>query len=75
MGLIGFGAIGRTVTRGFGRRPVRDHAIAAVLTRAHQVDAARSHLGPDIAVTASLEDFLAADLDVAVEVAGQAAVA
>jgi len=75
VGLIGFGAIGRTVTRGWGRRPVRDHAIAAVLTRAHQVEAARSHLGPDIAVTASLEEFLAADLDVAVEVAGQAAVA
>ena len=75
VGLIGFGAIGQTVTRGWGRRPVRDHAIAAVLARAHQLEAARSQLGAGVAVTASLAEFLAADLDLAVEAAGQAALA
>jgi aspartate dehydrogenase len=75
VGLIGFGAIGQTVLRGWATHPVRDHTVAAVLTRAHQLDAARLHVGDGIHVTASLDDFLARRLDVAVELAGQQALA
>jgi aspartate dehydrogenase len=54
---------------------VRDHVIASILTRPYQLDAARSHAEADVRVVSSLDDFLANDLDVAVELAGHQAVA
>ncbi|MCV0437457.1 MAG: aspartate dehydrogenase [Hydrogenophaga sp.] len=74
VGIIGFGAIGRTVTQAWLDAPVAGHEIASLLARSHQVDEARALLGDAIRITADFDEFLANDLDVVVELAGQPAV-
>src|SRR5262245_1058031 len=75
VGLIGFGAICQTIVGGWQASPVNGHTLAALIAREHQLAAARARIGAGTEVTASLDDFLAGDLDVAVECAGHQAVA
>ena len=74
VGLIGFGAIGRSVVDAWSTTPVRGHTLAALLVRAHQRDEALRVAPPGVAVCTEIADFLAADLQLAVEVAGHGAV-
>lgn len=74
VGLIGYGAIGQTVTQSWLDAPIHGHVLASLLARSHQTGQARLRLGADVLVTASADDFLASGLDVAVELAGHGAV-
>lgn len=70
VGVIGFGAIGRSVVEYLPPTTV----LVAVLVRPHQVDGARK-LVPDAAVVTDLEELHAHDPDVVAECAGQSALA
>lgn len=73
-GLIGFGAISRSLIAAWQQAPVPGHALVAALVRAHQVPEAQDRLGPAVHVTADVGSFMARGLDLAVELAGQSAV-
>ena len=74
VGLIGFGAIGRSVVDAWSSTPVRGHTLAALLVREHQRDEALRAVPPGVAVCTDIAHFLSADLQLAVEVAGHGAV-
>ncbi|MGJ7489621.1 aspartate dehydrogenase [Variovorax sp. ZT4R33] len=74
VGLIGFGAIGRSVVDAWSATPVRGHTLAALLVREHQQGEALRVAPPGVAVCTDIASFLAADLQLAVEVAGHGAV-
>lgn len=74
VGLIGFGAIGRSVVDAWSATPVRGHTLAALLVREHQRDEAQRAVPPGVAVCTDIAHFLSADLQLAVEVAGHGAV-
>ena len=73
-GLIGFGAIGRSVVDAWSARPVRGHTLAALLVRDHQRDEALRAAPAGVTVCTDIADFLTADLQLVVEVAGHGAV-
>lgn len=74
IGIIGFGGIGQSIVEALGARPLDGYCLAALLVRPYQVAEARNAVAADVTVTADLADFLAANLDIVVEAAGQAAV-
>lgn len=74
VGVIGFGAIGKSLIQAWREAPVRGHAVVSVLARSHQLADARDALPHDVQVTADVEPFLAQGFDLVVEVAGQSAV-
>ena len=75
IGLIGFGALSRSVVDAWKQAPVEGHTLVSVLVRPHQQSEACRCLGPSVRVTADVGEFMACGLDLAVELAGQAAVA
>ena len=73
-GLIGYGAIGRTVMRAWHDAPVHGYEISSLLVRQHQIDEARSRLPAGVHVTSEVGAFLEHPFDLVVEAAGQSAV-
>lgn len=74
IGLIGFGAIGRSCVEAWHQAPVPGYDLVAVLVRAHQQAEAQACLGGGVRVTSDPDVFMATGLDLAVELAGQSAV-
>jgi aspartate dehydrogenase len=74
VGLIGFGAIGRSILKSWSGANVEGHQLAAVLVRPRQLVEAREIVPEGVLVTSEVEAFLQRPLDVAVEVAGHQAV-
>lgn len=74
VGIIGFGAIATWIAGHMRARPVCNHVLAAALTRPSQQEEARQMLPAGSTVTTDIERFLAADLDIVIEAAGQQAV-
>ena len=74
VGIIGFGAIGRSVVGAWLARQVNGHALAALLVREHQRDEALRSVPAGVAVCTSLDEFLSNGLALAVEVAGHGVV-
>jgi len=74
VGIIGFGAIGRSVVDAWTAGRVDGHVLAALLVREHQRDEARRSVPPGVAVCTDIEEFLAQALHLVVEVAGHGAV-
>lgn len=73
VGLLGAGAIGTSLIQSFRQGRVRDHRLAAVLARPHQMDALRALLDPHVLLTSDRETFLSADVALVVEAAGHGA--
>jgi aspartate dehydrogenase len=76
VGLIGFGAIGKSIIQHLRLQPAGSFAVAAVYVRTRQIPEARAtcaSLG-EVLVTDDWRQFLAARLDLVVEAAGQQAV-
>lgn len=78
LGMIGFGAIGRTVLEKWAERPCPGFRITALLVRSYQIDAAKAACAqlssiPGPLVTDNPADFHEARCDLVVEAAGQAA--
>jgi aspartate dehydrogenase len=77
VGLIGCGAIGRSIIDRLRVDPSESFAIAALYVRARQIPEVRAlcaRPASELVVTADWREFLAADLDLVVEAAGQQAV-
>ena len=74
-GILGFGAIGRSLVAALARAPVPGHQLTALLVRPHQVADAQAAVPPGVAVVTDLPALLALAPDVLVEAAGQGAVA
>ncbi|MDB5583027.1 MAG: Aspartate dehydrogenase [Bradyrhizobium sp.] len=69
LGLIGFGAIGRSFIEACAREAVPGHSLAAVCVRDYQLaDASRAAKGA--LVTTDMAAFLSLDLDIVIEAAG-----
>lgn len=73
LGLIGYGGIGQSILAAWAEHPSPGYGLAALLTRPYQRDQAQAAF-PDLTVTDSLVDFLAAGPDIVIEAAGQPAV-
>ncbi len=75
IGIIGFGAIGGALLEAWRARPVQGHVLAALLVRPHQREEAQRRCEPaGVRVCTAIDEFLAEDLQLALEVAGQGAV-
>lgn len=74
VGLIGWGAIGQTITQTWPQAGLGQHRLAAVLLRPAQLAAARQALPAEVWVGTEAEAFLAQPLHTVVEAAGQGAV-
>lgn len=74
VGIIGFGAIGRSVVDAWRARQVAGHALAALLVREHQREEAARSVPAGVAVCTGIDEFLASGLHRVVEVAGHGAV-
>jgi aspartate dehydrogenase len=74
IGIIGFGAIGRSLLKAWRERPVAGHALAALLVREHQRQEALQCVPAGVRVCTAIEEFLASDLQLALEAAGHGAV-
>jgi aspartate dehydrogenase len=74
IGIIGFGAIGRSLLDAWRERPVEGHALAALLVRGHQLEEALRCVPAGVRVCTGIDDFLASELQLALEVAGHGAV-
>lgn len=74
VGLIGFGAIGRSIVEAWQRSPVDGFELAALLVRPRQVEEAAALVSTLPGVFADLESFLTSKPDIVVEAAGQSAV-
>jgi len=74
-GILGFGAIGRSLVAALARAPVPGHQLTALLVRPHQVADAQAAVPPGVAVVTDLPALLALAPDGVVEAAGQGAVA
>lgn len=75
VGLIGFGAIGRTIAEALIAGDVPGHELAAVHVRPAHVAAARDALPSSVAVASEICALTAANIDLVVEAASQEAVA
>lgn len=73
-GIIGFGAIGRSMVEAWMARLVGGHALCALLVREHQRDDAVRSVPGHVIVCTHIDEFLACGLQLAVEVAGHGAV-
>jgi aspartate dehydrogenase len=74
VGIIGFGAIGRSILSAASRAPVPGHRLTALLVRPQQLVEARALVPPGIGVTSELAELLALAPEVIVEAAGHSAV-
>jgi len=74
IGLIGWGAIGHSITNAWPQAGLGGHRLAAVLLRPAQLVAARQVLPPEVWLGTEPEAFLAQPLHTVVEAAGQGAV-
>jgi aspartate dehydrogenase len=74
IGILGFGAIGRSLLDAWQARPVERHALAALLVRDHQRQEALQCVPAGVRVCTALDEFLASDLQLVLEVAGHGAV-
>lgn len=74
VGLLGFGAIGRSIAAAFAVDPVPGTAFAALCCRPGQLAEAREVLPPSVFVTADVADVIALKPDLVIEAASQAAV-
>lgn len=75
VGVIGFGAIGRSLALQLGAASDRSSTLAGVCVRAAQMDEARSRLPAGTMICERLDDLLESKPDVIIEAAGQRAVA
>lgn len=75
VGLIGFGAIGRTIAEALIAGDVPGHTLSAVYVRPGHVRAALADLPSSVAVVTQTEDLIGHGLDLVVEAASQVAVA
>lgn len=74
-GILGFGAIGRSLVAALSRAPVPGHQFTALLVRPHQVADAQAAVPPGVVAVTDLPALLALAPDGVVEAAGQGAVA
>lgn len=74
VGLIGFGGIGQSILASWRERPPAGYRCAALLARPYQLAEAGEKAPADAVITADLEAFLQAGLDIVIEAAGQPAV-
>src|SRR5580698_10964793 len=74
IGLIGFGAIGRSIAELWDRLPPHAYRLAAVCVRHHQHDQARAVLAQDIPVCSDVEQLLDTGVDCIIEAAGHGVV-
>jgi aspartate dehydrogenase len=74
VGIIGYGAIGRSIVADWSRSALRGYRLGAILVRPHQADAARAAVARDVAVTCDFAQFLERCPHAVVEAAGHAAV-
>jgi aspartate dehydrogenase len=74
VGLIGFGAIGRSIVDLWTSLPVPAYTLAAVCVRPAQVQGARSTLPAETLVCESVDQLLSTQVDCVIEAAGQQAV-
>ena len=74
VGLIGCGAIGQAIVKSWAEAAVDGHSLAAILVRHRQLKEVRAMAPANTLVTGDRFEFLTQDLQVAVEVAGHAAV-
>jgi aspartate dehydrogenase len=74
VGIIGYGAIGRSIVADWSRSALRGYRLSAILVRPHQADAARAAVAGDVVVTSDFAEFLDRSPQAVVEAAGQAAV-
>lgn len=74
LGMIGFGAIGRSIVAEFQRVPVPGYDLAMVCVRPHQLAEARELLPAAIKIVAAPDAMLDAGLGLVIEAASQAAV-
>jgi aspartate dehydrogenase len=74
VGIIGFGAIGRSMVDTWLARRINGHALAALLVREHQRGDALCSVPSGVAVHTDFDEFLASGLQLVVEVAGHGAV-
>jgi aspartate dehydrogenase len=74
IGLIGFGAIGRSIADLWHRLPSQAYRLAGVCVRRHQQDQARSILADDTRVCDDVEQLLDSGLDCIIEAAGHGVV-
>ena len=58
-GILGFGAIGRSLVAALARAPVPGHQLTALLVRPHQMADAQAAVPPDVAVVTDLPALLA----------------
>jgi aspartate dehydrogenase len=74
VGLIGFGVIGRGVFQALNTSPIQGHRLVTVLVKSARLHEAKRELGSAVVVTSDPGEFLAQNVDVAIEMAGQNAV-
>jgi aspartate dehydrogenase len=74
VGLIGWGAIGRSIVDLWNALSPERFTLAAVCVRAAQLQTARTMLAPEVVISDAIGDLLASGLDYVIEAAGQAAV-
>ncbi|MDH4390114.1 MAG: aspartate dehydrogenase [Aquabacterium sp.] len=74
IGILGHGAIGRSLVAALVQAPVPGHQLTAVMVRPHQQADARASVPPGVAVVTGLPALLALAPGGVVEAAGQAAV-
>ena len=74
-GILGFGAIGRSIVAAVAQAPVTGYQLTALLVRPAQLADAQASVPPGVVATADISTLLALAPDVIVEAAGHAAVA
>jgi aspartate dehydrogenase len=74
VGLVGWGAIGRSIVDLWNALSPERFTLAGVCVRTAQLQAARARLAPEVMISDSISDLLAAGLDCVIEAAGQATV-
>ncbi|MDB5954070.1 MAG: Aspartate dehydrogenase [Ramlibacter sp.] len=74
VGIIGYGAIGRSIVADWSRSPLPGYRLGAILVRPHQADEARAAVAGGVVVTADFAEFLDRCPHAVVEAAGHTAV-
>jgi aspartate dehydrogenase len=74
VGIMGYGAIGRSIIADWSRSALRGYRLGAILVRPHQADEARAAVAGDVVVTSDFKEFLERCPHAVVECAGHAAV-
>jgi aspartate dehydrogenase len=74
VGIMGYGAIGRSITADWSRSALRGYRLSAILVRPQQAAGARAAVAGDVLVTSEFAEFLERCPHAVVEAAGHAAV-